>query len=496
MKKKIRAKIGDSKLLQSDFGETLKHTWTYLSGSVALKSLSIIGIPIMTRLLTEEDYGILNIFFTYTVLAATIFTLNTHVGTGRYYFENNQDFKSFFGTSLVVSLSMLIATFLATVVYAEPIARFLDLPVICIYFIVPFAFSNVLKSFHMQIFRAKRKSKKVRSLSLISGYLGFVLGVLLVYLHPVEERYMGQLWAGLIMMVVSGSIVFYRLAKYIKFDFKWGHLRYMFSFGVPLMPAYLSGFILAQFDTVMIGSYLGKAEAGQYSFAYNISMLMVMVVNALFYSWTPKYFEYMKAENYEQHDKDTLKLLSIISFSACGLILFSDWIGYILGSVSFHKSLYLIPLIIFGQYLMGINPIYKRHISFSKKTIYTSVIVLLAGALNIWLNSIYIPKIGAAAGAYTTVASYMAMLVLTYLAVKYCIKLHVTPVLGIVARVLVVVAVCGFYYVDFYFLELSVFLQIVLKFGLLLVSGLLLLWKMFPFQSGKTPFADNLFKNN
>ena len=249
------------------------------------------------------------------------------------------------------------------------------------------------------------------------------------------------------------------------------------------MPAYLSGFILAQFDRVMIGSYLGAGEAGQYSFAYNISTLMTMVASALLYSWTPKYFEYMKDENYKQRDKDILKLLSIISVSACGLILFSDWIGYILGSKSFHKSLYLIPLIVLGQYLLAINPIYRWHISFAKKTIYTSGIVLLGGGINIWLNSLLIPRLGAAAGAYTTVISYMVIFLLTFLVSKYFIKLHVTSLLKIGARIMVVLGVCGYYYLNFLVFELSTPFQILLKFGVFLLSSLLLTWNLLPFGS-------------
>lgn len=480
MSLKSKYNFSKSSLFKSDFSQTLKHSWTYLSGSFALKSLSIIGIPIMTRLLSEEEYGILNIFSAYVVMAVTLLTLNTHVGVGRYYFEKESDLNSYLGTSLLFSLVMLALAFVSSILFSSQLSSLLDLPLIAIFFIVPAALRGVLKSFHLQLFRAKIEPKKVRSLSLISGYLGFALGITFVYFHNVDGRYVGKLWSGLLMMMISGSIVAYRLKPFVKIDVKWSHLRYMFSYGVPLMPAYLSAFILAQFDRVMIGSYLGKAEAGQYSFAYNISMLMVMVVNALFYSWTPKYFQYMREENHSQHDKDTLKLLSIISFLACGLILFSDWIGYILGSESFHKSLYLIPIIVLGQYLMAINPIYKRHISFSKKTIYTSVIVLLGGALNIWLNSIYIPKLGAAAGAYTTVASYALIFVLTYITVKYIIKLHTTPILKIGSKIIVVVAVCCCYYLITYLLDIAVNMQILLKLGVLLISGLLLMWNLLP----------------
>ena len=214
-------------------------------------------------------------------------------------------------------------------------------------------------------------------------------------------------------------------------------------------------------------------------------MLELMLVNALYYSWEPKYYKYMKAKENEKHDDETLKLLSIASFGSCALILFSDWIGYVLGSESFHRSLYLIPLIVLGQFLLAINPIYKRHISFAKKTIYTSLIVLVAGATNIWLNSIYIPKFGAAAGAYTTIFSYLIMLLLTFFTAKHLIRLHVTPLGNIAKRVLVVVSVCSYYYLDLYYLDLNIFFQVLLKFGVLLLSGLLLLWNILLSGSGR-----------
>lgn len=475
------------KLLNSEFGETIKNSWTYLSGTVALKSLSIIGIPIMTRLLTEEDYGVLNIFASFVSMAPALLALNTNVGVGRRYFESKDDFKSYLGTSIIVSYGLIIVASLFIFMNSAWFASLLSLPEILVFFIGPFAIRAINKSFHLQVFRAKSEPKKVRSLSLISGYLGFTLGVLFVYLHPIENRFMGQVWSELVMTIVVSFLVLRRLKPFIKLGFKWEYVRYMFSYGFPLLPSYLSSIILAQFDRVMIGSYLGNGEAGQYSFAYNISMLQLMVVNALYYSWEPKYYKYMKAKDFKQHDEEALKLLSIASFAACGLLLFSDWIGYILGSKSFHKSLYLIPLIVLGQYLLAVNPIYKRHISFSKKTIYTSLIVLIAGSTNIWLNSIYIPKFGAAAGAYTTVFSYLIMLLLTFFTAKYLIRIHATPLGNIAKRVLVVVSVCAYYYLDLFYLDLNIFFQVLLKFGVLLLSGLLLLWNFLPYSSGRNP---------
>ena len=428
----------------------------------------------MTRLLTEEDYGILNIFGSFLAMAPSVFALNTNVGVGRRYFESNQDFKEYLGTSFLVSYGLIFIASLVMFTNASWFADLLSLPEIMIFFIGPFAIQAVNKSFHLQVFRAKSEPKKVRSLSLILGYTSFVLGVTLVYFHPEENRYMGKLWSGLIMAFIASGIILFRLRQFIKFNVTWEHIKYMTTYGFPLLPSYLSSVILAQFDRVMIGSYLGNAEAGQYSFAYNISMLQLMVVNALYYSWEPKYYEYMNAKEYVKHDHDTLKLLAIASFASCGLILFSDWIGYILGSESFHKSLYLIPTIVLGQFIASINPIYKRHISFAKKTIYSSGVVIVGGALNIWLNSIFIPVYGSAAGAYTTVISYAVMFWLTYFVVRFVLRTHVTSIWQILLRISVVFLACAFYYMELNLLNVSTLMGIVLKFIMLLLCVFLL----------------------
>lgn len=462
------------KILQGDFGKTLKDSWTYLSASIALKGLSIIGIPILTRLLTPEDYGILNIFGAYATIFSVLFTLNLETAVGRYYFEQKDDFKSFLGTSLFLPLLLIIFFQIFILFVLDQLASLLDLPVIAILFFIPLALLNLLKGIHLNYYRASKQPKKVRSLSLISGFIGFSLGILFVYLHDEKDRYEGKLWSGLVMVFISGGIILKRIIPEIKIKFKKIHVKYMLSYSLPLLPSYLGSFILAQFDRVMIGHYLGKEEAGQYSFAYNISLLLVFLTNSFSNSWTPKYYEYMNKRDYESHDRDVLKLLSLSLFAACGLILFSDMIGYILGSEAFHSSLHLIPIIILGQFVVGIIPIYKRHISFAKKTIYTSLIVVFVGILNIILNAIYIPIFGSAAGAYTTVISYAAFFLMVYVVVRFVLKVHVTPVLKIASRSAVIFLALIFYYVELVLFDLSILNGLLFKFLGFIICGFIL----------------------
>ena len=453
-------------LKSSEFIETLKHSWTYFTGKLAVKGLSLISLPIMTRLLSPDDYGVLSIVSTYSTMAITVLALNMNVGIGRYYHEKRKDFSEFFGTAFAVPSLLILTQFFLAFLFIEEIAQLVSLPSKAVMFVFVLSFFGLIKNVHLEYFRAARESKKIRSLNILTGYLGFALAVVFVYFHPEEERFMGSLWAMLLTGIISTCIVLVRIGSKMVFNFKWDHLKYMLSYGLPLMPSYLSGIILSQFDRVMLGSYLGNSDAGQYSFAYNISMLLTMVMNALYYSWEPKYYEYMNSQDYESHDMDTYRLLGLLSVFTCFLILFADWIGYILGSHAFHESLYLIPIIVLGQFMLVLTPIYKRHISFVRKTIYTALATMVAGICNVFLNSWLIPVYGSVAAGYTTLASYTIMFILIFLIAKYWIRVHVTPLNRIIDKVLVVFSACVFYYFDHYLLELNTFFSILAKFAM------------------------------
>lgn len=60
-------------------------------------------------------------------------------------------------------------------------------------------------------------------------------------------------------------------------------------------------------------------------------------------------------------------------------------------------------------------PCMEMYPGYKKKTIYTSIVSLSAGSLNIILNAMFIPKYGYIAGAYTTLISYFFMFVVAWI---------------------------------------------------------------------------------
>lgn len=112
------------------------------------------------------------------------------------------------------------------------------------------------------------------------------------------------------------------------------------------------------------------------------------------------------------------------------LAVFSSYVGImtvILSLNSYASISRVIPFVVIWYIFYKMSSIVGMFIRYAKKTIFQSITVLFAGALNIILNKIFIPKYGYVAAAYTTTISYFVMFLLTFIVVKYFLKKRLTP---------------------------------------------------------------------
>ena len=432
-------KITRKQTENTSFRSTLRHFSRYLTADVAARAIGFVSIPVYTRLLTPADYGIINIFNTYVTIFLVIGTINIYSSVSRYYYENKEDFRQFFGSVFTVVLLLFAVFSLLLALLQRRFAALLALPLDVIIFFIPVLIYRIMASFHQQILKPQYLSKEIALVSVLAAYVGFGLKVLaIVFLE--EARYRGPVYGAAVVGVVM--VVFYLIRLRAHISFKWNreHIRYAIEYAVPLIPYALGGIILAQFDRLMINSTEGAGDAGLYSLAYNIGMLISIFYRALMLSaWMPKYFDYMGRRDYKAHDRDIDRMFRIVAVAALGLILFGKELCLLLSSSEYHEAAGIIPIIVLGYVFECIHYIYLKNATYAKKTIYSSIVLISCGGLNILLNAVFIPRYGYVAAAYTTVASYFAMAVAAWAINKYALKMystalkHIVPAFGVIA---------------------------------------------------------------
>lgn len=430
----------------------------YFTSNIFIKALGLISIPITTRYLLPSDFGNVSLFTVYVSVATIILPLNSHASIGRYYFEKNTNFIKFVSTSIWLSFgfSILLSILFLTLFIPKFNNGGFDFWVYIL--VISNAFSNIATSVFIQIHEPANNSSLIAKRSIFTGLVQFVLNLLIVILAPPPK------WEYVVIGMTATSLIvnlyFFRFIRsYIKFSFDISYIKYIINYSIPLLPYAISGIILSQIDRIMIRENSNSSDTGVYSFAVALAMLVVFVGDSINRAWMPEYFKHMDNKNYYAHDieiKNNLKYWTL--FAVSFIFLFFEPSKLIIGE-KYMAALDLVPVVIFGYLFEFYFTIYGRNIGYSKKTIYSSIILIISGLINILLNHFTLSKYGFKIASVNTLLSYLILFLLAYLINKFILKLHTFSISFLIPSFITVLA-----FVSIFHLIQSLNLNLVLTF--------------------------------
>ena len=439
---------------------------------IANKALSFISIPVYTRLLTVGDYGIVNVFVSTVGIVSILMTLNTETAISRYYYDatDEEDFKNFVGTSVRLNLSIFVFMGTLLVLFSQYLSNITGLEKLLIFAMIPYSLYYYENSVFIQIFNPMMKSKKIAIVRSISAYLTFGLSVVFMLLIG-ENKYYGVIIGTIVTILVLSGYIISQIRCYYKRDFNIKHVKYILSFSVPYLPYSLSGVILAQFGRLIIGQQQGFESAGLYSFATNISAIMMILISMTHSSWNPFYFRYMNAKDYHSIDNDYSIIWKGTLLCGVGLSLFGGEIGALLGRPEYLKQLYLIPILVLGYCFYQWAYVFLRNTGYAKRMGWNSFVVIASGALNVVLNAALINKYGCNGVAFSFMVSYLFMLLLSWFINSVFIREYVPSMMQFVIPLLISIPFFAYTMINptynNYFVSLAI--KIVLLIALILV---------------------------
>lgn len=387
---------------------TLAHIANHLGVAVASKFVPVASIFVYSRFMTIEDYGVLNLFTSYLWIFVIIMSLNLHTSVGRYIYTPDADFGRFLGTTLLAIGAIYLFTVTVILAGLGPVAQFLGLPapVIALMFLV--VLGQIAESLFTQITIFHQRSASLLRVMLLKAMVTFALGMVLLATMQ-SERYLAVLYADAAVSLAMLAFVLIRLWPQVHWSFRWHHARAMFSYALPLIPYMLSLTLLSQFDRVMIDRFHGKEATGLYSLAYNIGILLLMVVTAVLNTFNPAFFDALNKKDYPRVVRDAEGVFDLALLVTAVLVLFGQDLAALLAPAKYAGAFDLVPTVAIGGLCFVIFQIWVRVMAFAHRTALISVIAIMGTAVNIALNYWLLPLYGFKVAAATTVVAYLVM---------------------------------------------------------------------------------------
>lgn len=236
-----------------------------------------------------------------------------------------------------------------------------------------------------------------------------VLAVLLIiYMdNKLDGRIIGFAIPYIAMGLGLYIIIFLR-GKKIKFDY-W---KYALPICLPFIPYLLSLTLLNSMDKMMITRICGPDQNALYSLAYSCGAVITLLITSLNTAFSPWLGEQLHVNNFEAIKKVSVKYVLLFVGLACGIMLIVPELLLIMGGHSYMEAIYVMPPIAFGCVCQFIYTMHVNIEQYKKKTVGMAIASISAAGLNYLLNMIFIPKYGYIAAAYTTLASFLWLMLI------------------------------------------------------------------------------------
>lgn len=398
----------------------LKHSSVYGAANLLSKGIGFLMIPVYTHYLSPSDYGTLELLD----LTINITTMFIGMGLGsaiiRFYhkYENPEEKNEVFTTALIfVSLSCILVVVLLEFLSFYFAKLILGNSGLFRYFQIVFVAMGLqtISTVPESLLLASKQSVKFSSISIATliSYLTFNI----LFLVVLKMGIVGILLSMVITKIFNTSSLLIITLKKIDLRFDLNKLKEMISFGMPLIPASLSMFVIHFSDRFFIKQFCTLNEVGLYSLGYKFGMILSFLISApIFRVWDSQRFEIAKSDDAKQVFGRIFTYFSaVLIFSGLGISVFIDEVIYIMASSEYHGAAHIVPIIVLSYILFGISNFFTLGIMLTNNTKYIAYTQISAAIINILLNFILISRYGIIGAAISTLSSFLFLAVFNFI---------------------------------------------------------------------------------
>ena len=398
----------------------------YTLGSVIPRLGIFLLLPVYTLGMGPGEFGVFSLMLSLAGLLTIFFRLGLDGSLLRFHFDvATARLPALYWTTAALTAVAGVGLGLAALLFVRPVFEaafagiaFFPYGALAIAIGALTAFQYVPMSW----FRATERPGLVFWLGIISFAAGAIVTlwlVLVLHLGAVGGL-IGQLVIGTAIVAVAGTV----LLRLRPPTFDPAIARQDLAFGLPLIPHSIAGWVLNLSDRWLIGLLFGLSAAaaqvavGIYSLGYQLAQLVSLIGVALNTAWIPFFYEHGERPEGPAILREMSSLLvgalSIVTVMAG--VLAPEAVA-VLAPASWGPdkavAATVVPIVAFAALIQGLYFMVSSPIFLHRRTTGLPLLTISAGAVNVGLNIILIPRLGILGAAWSTIAGYLTMLVLS-----------------------------------------------------------------------------------
>lgn len=436
------------------------------------RGIALFTVPVFTRLLTTQEYGICNVYFAWVEIFIAFTSLQIPyegLNNGLIRYEEDKDGYASAAAGLILVITLLVSGIY--LLFHDLIDQITGLNGI----IMKLMFIQLLFNPPLMLWlNRERFDFRYRwpvAVTVISTVLNPVISIIAVCntRYKAEARIIGSV----LVQSFFGLLVLCVLMHRGKVFFKKEYWRFALRFNLPLIFYYLSQLILNQADRVMINFFDGSGKAALYSMAYTAATIMMLLVSAVNGTFAPWMYRKLKQEQEQDIQRVAGGLCLLIAGATLAMSAFAPDLLRIMATEEYREAIWIIPPVSAGVFFVFLYTMFANMEMYFEENKGILLVSILCSAVNLLLNGIFIPACGYMAAGWTTLLCYGLLTILHYLLMKRACRKNRISNAVFPGKLFLAVS---FFVIGFSFVILLVYRWNLLRYGILILeAGVLLI---------------------
>ena len=386
------------------------HGAVYAVGNVLSRLGGFILLPLYLRMLTPEEYGVLEMFYVTSAILGVFVSGGFSQGALRFYFdfEREADRKAVITTALAAAggLSGLAAVLLWP--FADPAGRLLagtsgyasSFQLVLLTLVV-----QMTSEVGLSYFRARNYSGKFVAASVGKLVLQVVINVITV--AKLGWGVPGVLLGNLLGAAASGVVVVGITMAECGRAYRHTVLVAMLRYTYPMVLAGVAGVVLERADRFILQHASGLDAVGVYALGDKLAMILAIGFLQPFRTAYGAYrFSVIKSVNREVLQRRVLRYYLVVAcFFGLALTVPAPTLLRMLSNEAYWGAAVVLPVLVFKIVLGGAEYVFQSGILFAKKTRYSMIITIVTGLMRVGITLALVRRLGLMAPAYAGVAA-------------------------------------------------------------------------------------------
>ncbi len=418
---------------------TLGHFSRYAGSSLLLTIAGLISFPVLTRVFTVDQYGLLAYVGLILTLLVGLAKLGMQHAAVRFRSDMEQEQEAspdrLDAYVATVIIGMAVSGILVALLWAVASQWVPDAvwnhpwmkPLLLL--TCPLVALRAIESAYVNLLKADEQSGTLAVFTVTRRYVE--LAAILFTLFFVSRSLWG-FFGATILVEVGGLVVlavwYARRQRVLPSAFSVSLWRAMLVYSVPMIGFELASVVLSLGDRYVIQAYRGAADLGIYSAAYNLSdYIKIVMITSVASAVMPVYLRVNAQQGMAATREFLTRVLHFYLMVAAalvfGLAVVGESIVALVASAKYQDGAVIIPWVVAGMALEGLMPVIGASLYIRKQSRVILLVVLIAAVVNILANLWLVPRFGIEGAAWSTTFSYGLMLLLAAFAARDQIRL-------------------------------------------------------------------------